>query len=410
MYGLDLPPRMRAVIALTVLLVLSVLSPGVAAQQQDQTTLTVTVETAGGTPIQGAEVTATWNGDESTATTAANGKAFIDVAAGARVELSVIDDTYARNFPAVVADADGQELTIEVRRAGTATVQVVNTDGRSLQDAGVILRADGREISRLGTDADGRVTIENVERGTYELVAIKSGHYVNTTTLRVGGGTSKQVVLEEGTEQVTFEVFDAGTDEPTRLTGVTVDVGDRATVRTADSNTASIGLPVNTGFPVSVSKEGYATNETDIYVGENGETVRLLLTREATLNVTATNDRVVTGETVRIDVLDEYGDPVSGATVSVDGQQVATTDDRGVATVPIEETGSREITVATDELSTTVTVEGVQEATEATTTETTTTTAVEGTPAGGIPLPGFTPVAAGLAVLALGGLLALRRR
>jgi MYXO-CTERM domain-containing protein len=401
---------MRVAVALTTLLVLAALSPGVVAQQPDQTTLTVTVETAGGSPIQGAELTATWDGGESTATTAANGKAFVDVAAGARVELSVSDDTYARNFPVIVADADEQEVTIEMRRSGSVSVRVVNTEGQPIQDAGVVLRQDGRDVSRLGTDADGRASFDDLERGTYDAIALKNGHYVNTTTLRVGGGTSKRIVLEEGSEQVTFEVFDAGTDEPTRLTDVTVTVGDRATVRTADSNTASIGLPVNTGFPVAASKEGYVTNETDIYVGEGGETVRLLLTREPALNVTATNERVVAGESVRIDVLDEYGDPVSGATVSVDGQQVATTDDRGVATVPIDETGSREITVATDELSATITVEGVQEATPSTPADATATTAVEGTPSGGIPLPGFTPVGAGLAVLALGGLLALRRR
>lgn len=401
---------MRTAVALTTLLVLAALSPGVAAQQQEQTTLTVTVETAGGTPIQGAELTATWDGGESTAATAANGKTFVDVAAGARVELSVTGDTYARNFPVVVADADGQEVNIEMRRAGSVSFRVVNTEGQPLQDAGVILRQDGREFRRLGTDADGRTSLDDLERGTYDVVAIKNGHYVNTTTVRVGEGTSKRMILEAGTEQVTFEVFDAGTDEPTRLTDVTVTVGDRATVRTADSNTASVGLPVNTGFPVAASKEGYVTNETDIYVGEGGETVRLLLTREPALNVTATNERVIAGENVRVDVVDEYGTPVSGATVSVGGQQVATTNDRGVATVPIEETGSRRITVATGDLSTTITVEGVREATTTTPADATTTTAAEGTPSGGIPLPGFTPVAAGLAVLVLGGLLALRRR
>lgn len=400
---------MRNAVSLTALLVIgAVVAPIGTALGQEQTTLTVTVETEAGTPVQGAELTATWDGGQDTETTKSNGQALLDVPQGARVEISVSDDTYARNFPYVLNDADGQSLTVKVRPAGSATLQVENTEGEPLEEAAVVVREDGREVTRVATGSDGRVTVDSLEQGSYRLVGLKNGHYVNSTDLEVDGDVSKRIVLEEGSEQVTFRVFDGGTEDQRRLTNVTIDVADRATIRTGDSNTASLGLPVNTGFPVTASKEGYVANRTDIYVSEGGTTVRLLLRREPALNVSVTNDRVVAGERVRIDVVDEYGNPVEGATVAVGGQQVATTDERGVASIPIEETGQREIRVTDGDLSATVTVEGVREATS-TTTEPTTTT-VRGTPAGGIGLPGFTPLAAVLAMVALGGLLALRRR
>lgn len=399
---------MRPAVVLTALLVLGTVAPAGTALAQEQTTLTVIVETGDGTRVQGAEVTATWDGGSDTGTTKANGKEFLDVRQGARVEISVSDDTYARNFPYVVSDADGQTVTVEVRPAGSTALRVENTEGEPLEEAVVVVRQSGREVTRVATGSNGRATVDSLEQGSYRLVGLKNGHYVNSTDLEVDGDVSKRIVLEEGSEQVEFRVFDGGTQEQQRLTGVTLEVADRATIRTRDSNTASIGLPVNTGFPVTASKEGYVDNRTDIYVNEGGTTVTLLLRREPALNVSLTNDRVVAGESVRVDVVDEYGNPVEGAAVSVDGQQVATTDDRGVASVPIDETGQREIRVTSGGLSATVTVEGVREATEATTTAEPTTT-VRGTPAGGIGLPGFTPLAAVLAVLALGGLLALRR-
>ena len=398
---------MRPAVVLTTLLVLGTVAPAGTALAQEQTTLTVTVETESGAPVQGAELTAAWDGGSSTASTAANGKAFLDVPQGARVEITVSDDTYARNFPYVVSNAEGQSVTVDVRPAGSAALRVENTEGEPLEQAVVVVRQDGREVTRVATGSNGRASVDPLEQGSYRLVGLKNGHYVNSVDLDVDGDVSARIVLEEGTEQVEFRVFDGGTEEQTRLTGVTLDIADRATIRTRDSNTASLGLPVNTGFPVTASKEGYVSNQTDIYVNEDGTTVTLLLRREPALNVSLTNDRVVAGESVRIDVVDEYGDPVEGAAVSVGGQQVATTDDRGVASVPIEQTGQREIRVASGDLSATVTVEGVQEATEATTTSSPTT--VTGTPAGGIGLPGFTPLAAVVALVALGGLLALRR-
>jgi len=397
---------MRPAVLLTALLVLGAVAPAGTALGQEQTTLTVTVENPIGTPVQGAEVTASWDGGSETETTKSNGQALVDVPAGVRVEVSVSDDRFARNFPVVVDDADGQSVTVDLRPAGSAAVQVVNTDGEPIEGAAVVVQQNGREVTRVATDADGRASVDALEQGSYRLVGLKNGHYVNSTDLEVDGDAAGRVVLEEGSEQVQFRVFDGGTDERTRLTDVTLEVADRATIRTRDSNTASLGLPVNTGFPVTATKEGYVANETDVYVNEGGTTVTLLLRREPALNVSLTNDRVVAGESVRIDVVDEYGDPVEGATVSVDGQQVATTDDRGVATVPIEQTGQRELRVEDGEQSVSLTVEGVR---EATTTAERTTTTVRGTPAGGIGLPGFTPLTAALALLALGGLLARRR-
>src|SRR6056297_3083279 len=96
----------HAALLSTLVIVLAFATGSVAA---DQTTLTVEVVDDDGDPVGGIAVEATWEvGDETetaTATTASNGKVFLDVEAGADVELTVDDETYVRNRPLSVEDA-----------------------------------------------------------------------------------------------------------------------------------------------------------------------------------------------------------------------------------------------------------------------------------------------------------------
>jgi bacillopeptidase F (M6 metalloprotease family) len=119
-------------------------------------------------------------------------------------------------------------------------------------------------------------------------------------------------------------------------------------------------VAVNTDYEVTATKDGYESVTRTVSVGESDESVTLAVQREEAVSVEATSTRVVLGEVTRLTATDEYGQPVAGATVSVDGTEVGQTDDRGVYDLTVESAGNQTVTVSTDGLSSSVTIEGFE--------------------------------------------------
>ncbi|PSP91078.1 hypothetical protein BRC78_04760 [Halobacteriales archaeon QH_8_68_33] len=95
--------------------------------------------------------------------------------------------------------------------------------------------------------------------------------------------------------------------------------------------------------------------------------------------------------------------------MSLDGSTVGETNDQGVIDVSVETAGNHTIEASADGLSGTATVTGVQPAPDETPTATATPTPTPTTEPSGAIGPGFGPVAALLALLAV-AVLARRRR
>lgn len=202
---------------------------------------------------------------------------------------------------------------------------------------------------------------------------------------------------------------------------------DDATVRipqvgysslTFENGEASTRVPVNQEYTVEVSKDGYQTVTQRFSVQEEPRDVALTISRTDDLNVRSANQRVVVGESTRITVTDEYGDPVSNAAVSVDGQSVGQTNSNGELDVPIHAAGEVTITVSDSGQSASVTVEGIEPSADDPTTpatptptpadETETADDTEASDSAGDSGPGF-GVTTVLAALA-GALVLARRR
>lgn len=403
---------MQRTALVTALLLVALVTP-VGATTQEQVTLTVSVVTKTGDPVGGATVVATWDGGSREVETASNGKAFVDVPGGARVELDVEDETYIRNFPYVVESADdGEEVTVEVAPKGSVTIETNGTDG-PVSDARVVVRRDGREVASGTTDADGEYDSPAIEQGTYTVVTSKPGYYRNETTVTVTGSVRETVEMRQGSVTATFTVVDDHFDPPKRLDNASVSVGDRGTVRTTNGR-ATFTVPVNSRIAVTATKPGYRTAEKTLAVGESPTDLTLAIRREATLDVRTANARVVAGETVLVSVVNAYGTEVADATVTVDGTAVGTTDGNGELRVTIPSEGQHEIRATKGGVtSEAVIVEGVA-ASEKTATPTptpspTTVPATDSpTPTTNVPLPGFTALAALAALVAALGVAALR--
>lgn len=362
--------RERLAVALVVVLavgtgVTAVGSTGGLATAADQrpVTLTVTVTDNFNNPIGGVELTATWDGGSSTATTASNGKAFLDVDEGADVEITVDHRRYTLNNPVIVEDANAQEVDVEVFLKSNAVVTVLSGDS-PVAGADVLLTKEGesRPAAVGETDADGVFDSGTIEKGTYTVVAVEEGYLRNETTVEVRDTTETTVRLEEGTATVTFSVQDDHFDPPRDIEGATITVEGPASTTsttTAGSGERTLALPANAEFTVTVTKDGYTTVTRTINVAESDRSLTFSIEREPSLTVEAVNQRVVVGEKVQVTATDEYGDRVANATVLVDGEPVGATDAEGIYRPTIESAGEHTITVEHDGVSGSVTVEGV---------------------------------------------------
>jgi PGF-CTERM protein len=384
---------------------------GVGAQSSDEVTLTVTVVDEGGNPLSDASLSATWDGGGPVnRTTAGNGKAFVDVAEGADVTVRVDHPHYVRNQPYVVENASEEDVTIEVARAGRATVTVEGAEG-PLENAIVRMFHDGQPVINERTAADGRFTTPEIEQGNYTLITFKEGYLRNRTTLTVDGEVSERTGVRQESVLVTFSVSDDHFDPPQAVTNANVTVPGVADVTTQGTGTVSVSMPVNDAYEVTVTKPGYDSVTERLGVRESETALNATIQRTPAVSVRADNDRVVVGEPVRVTVTDEYGTPVANASVSRAGTAVGETDENGVVSVPVESAGNVTISAEADGREAAVTVEGVGSGGAPTATAgATDSPTTAGTPAetsGGFG-PGF-GVAGALVALLVGVLLARRR-
>ncbi|AKH96850.1 PEGA domain-containing protein [Halanaeroarchaeum sulfurireducens] len=399
-----LAPLLALVVATSLL---AVGGPGVASAQTETVTLTVSVASDDGTAVDAAILSASWENGSTTEETKSNGKAFVDVPAGANVSIAVSHPDYVRNHPYEVTDASERDVAITVAPTASAVVTVEDDEG-TVDDARVVLDHDGHTVIDERT-TDGTVETGAIEAGSYDVRVSKPGYHTIEGDLAVSNETETTVEIERGTVGLTVNVTDDYFDPPRAVSGATVDVEGSGSVITQSDGTQRISVPVNTEMTVTVSKEGYDSVERTVTVEESDRTLDVDVDRTDALTVEAANERVVVGEQVRVTVTDEYEDPVTDAQVRTDGEAVARTNDDGIASVAIERGGDREIVVTKGGItSPPITVTGI--AADGSTTErpeTTTatpTTTTTGSPAPTIPdIPGeYVPlVIIGLALLAV---------
>lgn len=378
-----------------------VATPVGAASADSEVTLTVSVEDQGGVAIGGADVEATWDGGATTARTASNGQALIDVPEGADVTLAVEHEDFVRNHPVEVQSASEEGVTVRMSLKGHSTVTVTDASGDPIEGATVTLERDGRTAAEGETDADGTYESGVVEQGRYEISAVEPGFYRDSTRTRIGVDSRTAFELESGVADLEITVVDDHFEESRTLDGARVRIADSAgevgTIR-ATGGTASIDVPVNNRYRITVLKEGYREDGKHVNVIEGDRAVTVASQRIPSLSLQSQNSRVIVGETTRINVSNAYGEPVEAAEVRHDGETVAQTDADGYATVTVENVGEQEFQAVLDGVeSDPVVIEGVDP------------DANEGAEATDDPdpdtqgdLPGFGVAAAVLALLSIG--------
>ena len=386
------------------------------AASADLVTLEVAVSDDDGNPVGNARVKVTYDEGENQTTTFSNGRAFVDVPRNASPKVRVTHDEYVQNFPVRVGEVDESEtVTVTMYPRSTALIDVSDDSG-AVEGAKVSLTKDGdrRTVDSGRTDADGTFESDAIEAGQYTATIQREGYLERTIEFDADGTALQSVTVERARSNADFLVQDTFFDDPRPVGDARISVrndGEEvATARTDSRNgEAAVRLGVNTDYTVVVDHPDYESVERDLSVGEqDAVTVTYNVTRTPNLSVAAGQERVVVGETVRVEVTDEYNQTVEGVTVLRDGESVGQTDANGVLNVPIAAAGEFEITAETGDLSSVpVTVRGVDEGGNDATTAGSNDTDTQKESDGGA-LPGFT---AGAAAVALAGaLVALRRR
>lgn len=375
--------RVRAsVLVVLVLVLVATLAavPTTWAQSGDErVTLTVSVVDQAGDPVPDATIEATWENGSTTETTASNGRAFVDVAAGADVTLRVEHPDLVRNEPVLVRDAAERDVTVDLHPEAGLDLTVRDAEGQPLSDVEVTLRKDGQGgiADRGPTDGEGVYLSPTVEAGTYTVTLAKPGYVEETLEVALDGNVTRAAAMESGAVVLTFDVADPTFDPPRALQGVTVDIEGAGTVNTVADGSATVSVPVNTDVTVSATREGYRTVERTVAVGESDRPVTLRIRRAPLLNLTLVQDRVVAGEELSVQVTDEYDRPAGNVTVTLDGEPVGRTDADGELRFTVADAGDHVVRASRNGVeSGSATVRAIAEATSTTaTTETPTTEA-----------------------------------
>jgi hypothetical protein len=89
--------------------------------------------------------------------------------------------------------------------------------------------------------------------------------------------------------------------------------------------------------------------------------VELSVRRTPEISIDQLQTSVVTGQQTQVTITNAYGDPVAGATISLNGEQVAETNEQGVAMFEVSQAGDNTLLAQSGDLEDSATIRGIDE-------------------------------------------------
>lgn len=316
---------------------------------EEEVTVTVSVADPSGDAVRGVELTASWDDGSTTGTTASNGKAFLDVPAGQEVTIETDHDDYVRNRPYKIANAQEGAEEITVFPKASAVIQISDEDA-TVDDAHLVVRKSGKIAASGSTNENGVFETGVIEEGDYRVAISKPGYFEKYVDMSAEGDVEESVTIEQGSVTVSFNVTDDHFQKPKAVKNADVRITDIGSIKTRDNGQAALNLPVNSEFDVTVDKQGYSEINTEMTIDEQAKEIDFTLGRNPAITMATVNQKVVAGEHSRVEITNSYDEPVAGATVFLNGDEVGETNANGVFMVPIETKGNHTINAAKDGL------------------------------------------------------------
>ena len=259
---------------------------------------TITVDD-GADPIEGASVTLNGHTD---ATNAQGQVTFSNVPIGDYTVTAAKTGYASGSVDITIADGETATATVTLsRQFGGATI-TVNDGTDTIEGASVTLNGQTN-----ATNAEGQVTFSNVPVGDYTVTAAKTGYANGSAAITIADGetATATVTLTRQFGNATITVND-GTNT---IEGASVTLNGQTNATNAEGQATFNNVPVG-DYTVTAAKTGYTSNSVDISITDGATaTATVSLTRQ-TGNATIT--------------VDDGADPISGASVTLNGQTLTT--------------------------------------------------------------------------------------
>jgi PGF-CTERM protein len=285
---------------------------------------------------------------------------------GEEIEFTVSDPDgeYVRNHqPVELSDVAGEEVTIEMAEPGDVELSVVDTDGNPVEGVELTLSHvnDFRTVERVTTDADGTVTVSGIERRSYDVEAVRPGYNAAETNFTLAGSAATQTLeIESNRVNVDFTVTDDHFEPAVPLEDAIIDIAGFGTLPpTFPDGTQNQDLPVNDEYEITVDKEGYDPVEATLEVGEEPTSLNVSIQRSPAITIDQLQDAVVVDQPTLVTITNAYGEPVSGASVSLNDESVGRTDDKGQIVFNVTAAGENTLTASYEGLTASGTIDGV---------------------------------------------------
>lgn len=335
---------------------------------QEFGTAEVQVVDRSGNPVGGVEVTAVWDDGEGTDTTRSDGRALIDVPADTTVEFSVEhpDGEFVKNHqPVEASDVAGDTVTIEMAEPGNAAITVVDTNGNPVDGVQLSLYHDGdtRLVGTESTDSDGTAVFSDIEQRAYDIETLRAGYNTVESSFDLDSAdVSEELEIESNRVDVQFTVVDDHFDPAEPVGDAIIDIEGFGTLPPtfSDDGTQDQSLPVNDEYEITVDKEGYDAVTETLTVDEEPTSLNVSIQRTPEITIEQLQSAVVTDEMTLATIRNAYGEPVEGASVSINDESVGQTDAQGQIFFNITATGENEISASFGGLTATSTIVGVE--------------------------------------------------
>lgn len=258
---------------------------------------------------------------------------FVDVSFGSTID----EDPYQMDL--VFPNATGVAYPAEIDQNITGYIYD-SLSGKPIENA--IVKVSGTEIQAV-TGADGQYTLSDLPLSKRELIAMAVDHeavYMYPTVVS-GGADNFDFFLPPSTSgSLTGTVTDADTGEPVRYVSIEIEDSLLSACTEADGTYTLVGVPTGEYTFKAVHPE-YLEEESSLVMVEDETT--------SSLDFLITH-RPVTGSLEGIITDIDTGDPVSGASLSVDGTEITGSTDSvgyyllsdvpaGLVDISIEATG-----------------------------------------------------------------------
>ncbi|MEF8812186.1 MAG: PEGA domain-containing protein, partial [Bacteroidales bacterium] len=272
-------------------------------------TITFNVIDESSEAVEGAEVSI---GGEVLASTDASGVAMIDTINGT-YSYTVTKSGYQDVEGTVTVSDSDESVNVALKEAKyTVTFNITGENSQAIEGATVTINGNN-----LPTNASGVATID-LSNGGYDYTVIKSGYENASGTVTVSDGDVAEnvslIAASEDNYAVTFHVVDENSEA---IEGAGVDI-DQYNLSTDASGEVIIYL-VNGTYDYTVTMNGYEDFSGSLTVAGAD------ITEEVTLTMKV--------YTITFNVTDESSEAVEGATVSIGGAVMASTNTEGNAAI-----------------------------------------------------------------------------